>query len=297
MMVIVQGRDKVADVTFGHGGAWFIRFDGGWHGEKLSEELLWELHQNESGVLELSLGVDDNRWWVQFKDGSCKFCNLSTECHRLLSRWTAKCVTFFKAGGCFIMFSDGSSQWHGIPNELAALAERYRVEMVAAAPGGWFASFSDGSWEHRGLPVGVGAHLTRRSDVRSLAVASDGSWFLAVDGRVFWSVRNAKLDGLLDPEPLALRPADIGFTHGTIAPYFQAGNSIYEAIEQLEDGWIQASSFPAIKVFWHEREWWSLDNRRLYVFQQAGVPLVPVDVVDRGQVTITGDGSCPVVRG
>ena len=51
-----------------------------------------------------------------------------------------------------------------------------------------------------------------------------------------------------------------------------------------------------IRVFWHNQGWWSLDNRRLFAFRQAGVVSIPVTVIKPKSPKLIGDGSTITVR-
>lgn len=53
-----------------------------------------------------------------------------------------------------------------------------------------------------------------------------------------------------------------------------AGQSIYNTLHDLQNGTINVKNIPAITVIKHNRNWYSLDNRRLYVFKMLGADIV-----------------------
>ncbi len=81
-----------------------------------------------------------------------------------------------------------------------------------------------------------------------------------------------------DPTGLVvLRPPHlIQFTQESIGQRFRDGRSIWDLIEGLKSGRIQPQDVPPIRIFEWQGQLYTLDNRRLYAFQQAGkeVPTV-----------------------
>ena len=71
----------------------------------------------------------------------------------------------------------------------------------------------------------------------------------------------------------AVDPKSIRFTQDSIKGSFKSGGSLSETIEGLKSGKIDPESFPAIRTFERDEQVFTLDNWRLHVFQQAGVPI------------------------
>ncbi|RUO80215.1 hypothetical protein CWI84_06160 [Idiomarina tyrosinivorans] len=71
-------------------------------------------------------------------------------------------------------------------------------------------------------------------------------------------------------------PNKIKFTQDSIKNSFKDGQSIEKLVEGLKSGEISAEKVPAIRVFEKNGETYSLDNRRLKAFQDAGVPIKTV---------------------
>jgi hypothetical protein len=71
-------------------------------------------------------------------------------------------------------------------------------------------------------------------------------------------------------------PAAIRFTQPTASPNFSTGgHTIQSTLEELKAG-KPASSLPTIRVVEHEGQLFTLDNRRLVTFQNAGLDEIPI---------------------
>ena len=63
---------------------------------------------------------------------------------------------------------------------------------------------------------------------------------------------------------------------------FFSGKGLSETIAELQFLGVRAEDVPAIEVFTYHNRWYSLNNRRLYVFKQAdSVESIPV-IVKKG---------------
>jgi hypothetical protein len=100
-----------------------------------------------------------------------------------------------------------------------------------------------------------------------------------------------------------LDPNTIRFTQGSIGRRFKDGGLLRDAISDLRAGRVKPTDFPAIRVFEKDGELWTLDNRRLLVFQQAGVA-IPTRMATAAEVlaeswkfTTTTEGLSIFVRG
>jgi hypothetical protein len=75
-----------------------------------------------------------------------------------------------------------------------------------------------------------------------------------------------------------VNPDTIRFTQNSVSPYFQEGSpspSIEELANSLRSGEVNPGDVPPLRVVSYDDNLYSLDNRRLVAFQQAGVD-VPV---------------------
>ncbi|MEY4591067.1 MAG: hypothetical protein RL497_3143, partial [Pseudomonadota bacterium] len=95
--------------------------------------------------------------------------------------------------------------------------------------------------------------------------------------------------GWVDPLGLAAKPGDchktdnatkgladpktIRFTQDSIKSTFKDGRSLRGLIDDLKSGNVTANDLPAIRTFERDGKLYSLDNRRLKAFQEAGVPI------------------------
>jgi hypothetical protein len=100
-------------------------------------------------------------------------------------------------------------------------------------------------------------------------------------------------------------PKQVRFTQDSIAARFKNGGSIYDLIEDLKSGKVKPEDIPPIRVFEKNGKIYSLDNRRLYVFQQAGVKIrwvkadpktVKREVIDGDKWSTKNDGKSIRVR-
>ena len=100
-------------------------------------------------------------------------------------------------------------------------------------------------------------------------------------------------------------PATIRFTQNSIKSSFRSGDSIDELISGLRNGTVSPDTIPPIRVFDVDGQLFSLDNRRLYAFQQAGKPIntVPATMLEiaadqlRDKFTTITEGISIIVRG
>ena len=71
------------------------------------------------------------------------------------------------------------------------------------------------------------------------------------------------------------KSSDIRFSQNSISSKFKNGSSVDDMIQGLKTGTIDPSDIPAIRIFEKDRVLYTLDNRRLYAFQQAGIENIP----------------------
>jgi RHS repeat-associated protein len=113
------------------------------------------------------------------------------------------------------------------------------------------------------------------------------------------------------PPPQMRDPHSIRFTQNSVDREFSDGRLLRDAIAALEraqiaglkSGTIAPQSLPPIRVFQIFGRTWTLDNRRLFVYQQAGVPIptVPASlgevIINAFKYTTKNQGVSTVVRG
>jgi hypothetical protein len=67
-------------------------------------------------------------------------------------------------------------------------------------------------------------------------------------------------------------PYSLRFSQDSIRPCFQNGLRLDDTIEEIPDNKLSPDDFPTINVWEHsDGHMYALDNRRLFVFQNAGV--------------------------
>ncbi|MFJ5780226.1 RHS repeat-associated core domain-containing protein [Streptomyces sp. NPDC093094] len=70
-----------------------------------------------------------------------------------------------------------------------------------------------------------------------------------------------------------MNPERIRYTQDSIKGSYKDGQSVDDTIRQLKNGETTAADIPPIRVFERYGKIYSLDNRRLYAFRQAGIPV------------------------
>ena len=118
-------------------------------------------------------------------------------------------------------------------------------------------------------------------------------------GKVVSAIKDAD-----DYAKFLVDPTEIRFTQDSISNKFKDGTSVKGLIDDLKAGNITSEDIPAIRVFEKDGKIYSLDNRRLKAFQDAGVPIriqkatnkeVALELPDK--FTTDTDGISIIVRG
>ncbi len=97
-------------------------------------------------------------------------------------------------------------------------------------------------------------------------------------------------------------PNKIRFTQDSISSVFKNGNTLESTVNGLKSGKISPTDFPPIRIFEKGGEMYSLDNRRLNVFQRAGmdIPTVratPQEIMKDGwKFTTQNDGKSIIIK-
>lgn len=99
------------------------------------------------------------------------------------------------------------------------------------------------------------------------AMSFGGGALLGAAGKLYRLVKASRVTkGLADPKA-------IRFTQDSIKSTFKDGRSLRGLIDDLKSGKVTADDLPAIRTFERDGKLYSLDNRRLKAFQEAGVPI------------------------
>ncbi|MEV0642841.1 RHS repeat-associated core domain-containing protein [Streptomyces sp. NPDC050619] len=105
------------------------------------------------------------------------------------------------------------------------------------------------------------------------------------------------------PAQGAISPAAVRFSQDSISAKFKDGRSVHDLANDLKSGHMAATDIPPIRVFQKDGKIYTLDNRRLYAFREAGVQIrfvraSPADVQSESwKMTTRNDGASIVVRG
>ncbi|GAB1600145.1 uncharacterized protein LOC115211823, partial [Argonauta hians] len=105
---------------------------------------------------------------------------------------------------------------------------------------------------------------------------------------------------------IELAPSQIRFTQDSISSKFQNGNNIYDLIDDIVYGVVTPSEIQRIRTFKLHNKYYSVDNRRLYVFREVEkhirnfritAKLIHYNEQHESKLTTTNDGVSIVVRG
>ena len=83
--------------------------------------------------------------------------------------------------------------------------------------------------------------------------------------------RAARAAEVLEESAQTIDTAAVRFTQNSVGGAFKDGTPINEAIDALRAGGVEAGAkYPSIRLVEHEGRLFTLDNRRLLVFSEAG---------------------------
>ncbi|MFF0561700.1 RHS repeat-associated core domain-containing protein [Streptomyces sp. NPDC004266] len=104
------------------------------------------------------------------------------------------------------------------------------------------------------------------------------------------------------PAAGSISPKAIRYSQDSIKGTFKDGQGFKQAIDDLVEGRTAANDFPAIRIFEKEGKIYTLDNRRLYVFKEANVPInfrraTPQEIANESwKMTTQNDGTSIRIR-
>jgi RHS repeat-associated protein len=104
-----------------------------------------------------------------------------------------------------------------------------------------------------------------------------------------------EVGGFINPKAIRFTQDSIGKNFGETTEH--AGEAVENLIKGLKKGSIKAKELPAIRIFEKDGKVWSLDNRRLYAAQQAGVDIKYVWVKAKDVATEIKDKFNPINDG
>lgn len=100
-------------------------------------------------------------------------------------------------------------------------------------------------------------------------------------------------------------PAKIRYSQDSIRTTFRDGRTVKELTEGLKSGKIKPEDIPPIRLVKKDGKWYSLDNRRLKAFKDAGVrvrtrkatPEEIAEAIQKDKFSTRNDGASVRVRG
>jgi len=96
-------------------------------------------------------------------------------------------------------------------------------------------------------------------------------------------------------------PSEIRYSQNSISSTFKNGQKVSELIDNLKNGYINPSDVEPIRIVEKDGRIYSLDNRRLYAFKEAGVdvPYIKLDEIPKNQTfkfTTENEGTSIFIR-
>jgi len=95
----------------------------------------------------------------------------------------------------------------------------------------------------------------------------------------------------------------VHFTQAYISQNFRDNKTVKDLLAALRSGRVKAEDVPPLRIFEHNGALWSLDNRRLYCFKAAGLPVrvvraTPEEVLNESyKYSTTSKGELIEIRG
>ncbi len=125
------------------------------------------------------------------------------------------------------------------------------------------------------LPVISASEVDKISDVRR--VASGTGKAISTVGKIGGVGRGIdKGANIVSGGMKYANPRDIRYTQGSISKTFRDNKPITETIEGLRSGTLSPNQIDPIRTITQNEKTYSLDNRRLFAFKQAGVKSISI---------------------
>lgn len=216
----------------------------------------------------------DKNYYIHFADGKCEWCGPPAFTEAIYNNKSpVSKVAFAPRGGWYILFQDGSSLWNSLPQSLHKMLKRHlskRIKEISISPDGrWFVSFCNDTWK-----ADLSAPCRRAIDtlLRECSPKIDHIWLGKKDAFCIRYEVYGKLKHL--------SPWEISFSETSVPAHFENDFSLWKAISDLEKNVLDSTTFSPIRVVRKDKQWVSLDNRRLFVFQNASISSIPVIAFD-----------------
>jgi len=251
--------------------------DGDWSWTKVPKLLDNKLRGRQKTLPRptyVSTGID--HYYIHFADEKCEWVGPRSFSKAIdKSNSAVKKVAFAPHEGWYILFQDGSSVWEGLPHTLHSVLKRRkktsRVTDISISPEGyWFVGFEDGDW--RAHPP---QECRRAIDsiLKESATAISHVWLGAKGAYCI-------LYGYYGKSTNS-SPWKISYSQKSIPAHFSNGVSVWKAIGDIEKNVLDPSVFPPIHVIKKDDRLVTLDNRRLFVFQNASVSSIQIIIIDK----------------
>jgi len=218
-----------------------------------------------------------NRYYIEFCDGERKW-KASRSFSRAVNYASSSVsnIAFAPRNGWYILFQDGTSAWNRLPKSLHQLLKQRKkqsknVKSVSVSPDGdWFVSYCDGTWDSHLPPSCQRAFDSLFQEcsprIDHVALGKQDVYCIVYD---------------IHSQFFTLSPLQISFSKSYVSAHFDDNQSLWSVIRNLEKNTLDPSTFPPIRVVRKDDKWISLDNRRLFVFQNASISSISVNMLNQ----------------
>lgn len=239
-------------------------------------------------------------FYIGYSDGTFVF-NLHRELAKLIKQDSgAKWIAFGPQESYIYRGSNGQLRWWGISPAMTKKIneKKWSVKWATLGRGdSWLVMFEDGSYWRNELPAQLEQYIWSQKVSKKAHITSlDRVWLSAYDDRYYleynggaakWHTSSAYFACMMACDDM-IPPDQIFYTQDSISATFRDGKSIYDTARDVNKGWVEITAIPAIEVYNHNGGYYSVNNRRLWVFRNSGVQTVPVKII-KAPVTIPSE--------
>eukprot|EP00933_Yihiella_yeosuensis_P022816 TRINITY_DN17889_c1_g1_i1.p1 TRINITY_DN17889_c1_g1~~TRINITY_DN17889_c1_g1_i1.p1 ORF type:complete len:329 (+),score=34.04 TRINITY_DN17889_c1_g1_i1:211-1197(+) len=231
-------------------------------------------------------------YYFAYEDGSASF-SVHPELSKLFKKVDgAKWISFGENDSYVFQPYTGSLRWYNVPQTLDAKLRKWDVEWVSLGQKeSYVVKFQNGTFEWSNIPTALDKILRSRRRSGTKIESIDRVWLSAYDDRYYveycteykrgsgaWQGFGKYFDSMMLCDDMMI-PDDISYTQESVSSTFADNRSIYDTARDLNNGSLDITDLPFIRVYKHAGGWFSLDNRRLWCFRNSGVDVAPVKVV------------------
>ncbi|KAL0490793.1 hypothetical protein AKO1_009605 [Acrasis kona] len=260
----------------------YIQFTDGRRDWYFENQGLSELVRDRN-ISYIALGGDAS-FYLRLEDGS-EYYNLPSRltsglCKRPKHLPPIRYLTLDERKGYWVKFEDGNT-WCGDINDVAQeTIDELDPEYLTLGPIGDFFLVTNGEGKWRACPCNQfhrRYHLFVPSEHCRGEEDGDEINYHCDINRNDSGEQSYQVDAWIDPN-------EIRFTQSSISQHFQDGRTIHQMLQDLRQEHVHVGQIPPIQVVKGVDCYWSVDNRRLWVYRKAQLDEVPVNIIHRDPI-------------